>query len=133
MLATGWSAPESWGTWSTGPVARMLLDLSGPAFSRGSSFDFEVMPFLAPGSSSQRVVVRAGGREIADWRFPQAAGQKAWEPVRRQVDIGPGDRRADGRVLLELAIESPTSPKEAGLSEDMRKLGIAVIGFTPRA
>lgn len=133
MLATGWSAPEGWGTWSTGSIARILLDLSGPEFSRGSTLDFEVMPFLASRSASQRVALRSAGREIGEWKFPESAGESAWEPLHRRVSIGPGDRRADGRVVLEFAIESPTSPMEAGLSDDLRRLGLAVIRFTPRA
>lgn len=132
MLATGWSAPESWGTWSKGPAAKLLLDLSHPAFSRGATLDFDAMPFLPPALAEQRVAVRVGGRAAGEWVFPQAEMAQGWKAVARSVRVEPGDIGAGGRVVLEFAVAKPTSPQEAGLSEDTRKLGFALARFTAR-
>ena len=132
MLATGWSAPESWGTWSKGPCAKLLLDLSDAAFTKGATIDFDVMPFLPPSLAEQRVAVSANGRAVAEWIFPQAEMTQGWKAVPRSARIEAKDIGPAGRVVLEFAIARPTSPQEAGLSEDTRKLGFALARFTAR-
>ena len=126
MLATGWSAAEPFGTWSKEPVAKMTFDLSHPSLARGAELTFDVLPFLPTMLPSQRVDVRAGGRVLAEWRFEHAEMVQGWRAVPRTVRVGPKDRDANGRIVLEFAIERPCSPLESGLSTDPRKLGIAM-------
>lgn len=126
LLATGWSSPEKWGTWSDGPITKIVLDLSDGAFARGASIQFGIIPFLPPGLM-QNVRVNLNGRMLAEWQFcteKMEPGQplETMQSLRLEAeDFGP-----DGLVSLEFVTERPLSPHEVGLSEDKRKLGFAV-------
>ena len=130
MLATGWSESEMWGTWSRGPVAKILIDLSDVAFAKGATIEFDTIPFLPYSLAMQRVQVSVNDCMIAEWLFPQGEMGQNCKAVSRTARIGAKDFGPEGRVVLEFAIEKPISPQEVGLSDDTRKLGFAITQFT---
>jgi len=132
MLATGWSVPEPWGTWSEGPVAKILLDLSDISFAKGATIEFDTMPFLPSSLIMQRVRVSTNDSAIAEWIFSQDEMAQGWKAVPRSIRIEVKDFGLEGRVVLEFTIEKPVSPQEAGLSQDTRKLGFAITHFAAR-
>jgi hypothetical protein len=66
LLGSGWSIPESWGRWSDGAEAVLILRFADA--SRGADFHLSLAPFVMPGRD-QRVEVAANGNAVARWRF----------------------------------------------------------------
>ncbi|TIS50598.1 hypothetical protein [Mesorhizobium sp.] len=106
--AQGLSSAEAWGTWSDGPTVtlefetplpkKLILHLTAHAF--GPNVGRNVTAHI--GSESAEFVLSDSPREIAiPFRNPEAS---------RSISI---------------SVPNPISPKELGLSEDSRKLGIA--------
>lgn len=126
LLTSGWSLPEDFGTWSEGPQAVLSLDFSDRTFYEGAKLSFDILPFL-PGKNRKRLVrVRIGSTPVTEWRF--SSEDRGPEGVsKRFLDIQPSHRDAQGFVSIVFDIETPLSPFEAGISQDTRKLGIAIL------
>lgn len=116
ILAAGWSDPESWGAWSDGTSARLILPLARPDYPAGLRLTLGVNAFVPAGP--QRVRISVGS--VGEWR-----------------DLGPADHDItievaassldDGKPLV-VAFELPgaTSPRVHGLAQDDRRLALAL-------
>lgn len=118
VLGNGWSHPESWGVWSDGPQAVIVLR-PGPAQAR------------------QKLRLTLWGR-----RFPSRSGDTHVSVWVNDVELGfwdggntivtpwsvtlPAPAAADPVILVRLQIADPTSPHDLGMSLDPRKLGVAL-------
>jgi hypothetical protein len=117
----GWSVPESWGIWSEGETATVILDL---AEKPTANFRLEI---LCRGAGCEHIPmsfvgVRINGRQLDRWEFnfPDTFKESHWRVI--QV---PAELVASSRVELQFLIESPMSPRLWG-REDSRLIGIGL-------
>jgi hypothetical protein len=111
----GWSGPEESATWSNDERAVVYVPcVTGHASAR---LELEVVPFVAPGRDAVRVrIVRH--RDVL-WSGALSA------PAVIQVALARAQcRRPATRIVIE--IDSPASPAALGLSDDERRLGVAL-------
>ncbi|KUM25858.1 hypothetical protein AU467_24455 [Mesorhizobium loti] len=104
----GLSSAEAWGTWSDGPTVtlefvtplpkKFVLHLTARAFGPNVGRNVAVQA----GTESAEIVLSDSPREIA---------------IPFRISGAP--------TSISISVPSPISPKELGLSEDSRKLGIA--------
>jgi hypothetical protein len=111
MLAGGWSHPDPGGRWTIGPVARLLLRPS----SAPTLLEWEAAPVSAPSAPPTRVEVTANG---------VALGAIDYEGDPRRVQLPLQNAAGEHELLLSWRIHNPRSPKQLGLSEDPRPLGL---------
>jgi glycosyltransferase involved in cell wall biosynthesis len=121
LLRAGWGDPAHWGTWSVEPAAtivfRPLPQPSEPLVLRAS-----VRGFVAAAQPSLNVEVRVNGTCLTTWTFQHPAD---FSFVEREVTI-PVDLLDDGAVRLELSMPAARSPRELGISQDERRLGVGL-------
>jgi glycosyltransferase involved in cell wall biosynthesis len=120
FLQGGWGNTESWGTWTTGPVAELTLwpDLIGPPALRLRAC---VHAFLHGNHNRVSVHVTVEGRPIALWRFnlplPQSDAPR-WRDVKFRAPAWP--------LRIAFLIDRPASPASLGTSPDKRALGMGL-------
>ena len=118
-LVSGWGEPEPWGTWSVAKECVLRLRLSLPA---GRSpvrlgLRYRTIPFS---QRRPRVVECAlGGRTVQRWEFRE-------DNYRGELVIEVPVHALDDSVELRLVNLNAQSPKELGIGEDLRTLGIGV-------
>jgi hypothetical protein len=118
---SGWSAPESWGVWSEGATATLLLDLPERPLA-----DFRI-EILCRGAGCEEtpptfVGVQVNGNDMDRWefRFPDSVDHSQW----RTIDV-PHELMTTNRIELRFFIEAPVSPKLWG-RDDSRLIGIGL-------
>jgi hypothetical protein len=121
LLRDGWSWPEAWGTWTSGPVAQLDFPIETRPIGNVvlAIYGRSMSPAGQPGG--QLVRVKVNGEELGTLRFnneDEIIGGKIEVPE-RMVRVG-----HPLRVVFEIA--RPTSPKEVLMSADERKLGLAL-------
>ena len=118
FLLDGWGATENDGVWTTSMLAHwsIFFDVipQGPL-----SLKCRVTPFL--GESASQVITVLLGDEVADvWSFLQTSETyPCWVSC-----ILPEKSVASGQLSISFKVTEPTSPKQLGMSEDQRTLGI---------
>ena len=123
----GFSIPEDWGTWTDGSMAIALLRVSKPCELRA---EFVVHPFVPDKKREISVAVTVNGLLLDTWRF---RGPDSIEPRTRHLRIPKEIVGDDGAIWLAFAIQNARSPRQLGLSEDTRSLGLGLRGVTLRA
>ena len=111
ILGTGWSDVEEASVWSDADEA--TLRVRAPAGAHRLKLDLDA---FTPNGHVQRVSVSIDGGPGREIVFDGTRGRQ-WETF----DL-PTGTSADHRVTLRFA--DPLSPKQAGLSEDGRRLGV---------
>jgi hypothetical protein len=118
ILGRGWSTLEGDYVWTDGPVAQIDLP-ADPARGRRLMLDL--------GSFTPGFELRQHAQAYVDGR---PAGQLEWgfdEPRRRfSIDLGSDPGAAKH---IELRIAGPVTPKQFGLGEDTRQLGLSLYGI----
>ena len=113
---SGWSTTEKEITWTEGPSA--VLEFTGIPSSRSLRLNATLAALVAPPQlPAQPVEVYANGKKIADWEVDGKAEFTALVPSRT-------DRDGDS-VRIEFRIPKSVSPKQLGLSDDPRVLGVS--------
>lgn len=118
FLRSGWSDPEAEFVWSQGREA--LLSLPLPAGFSGM-LELDLGSFLPQPDSTQTLTIDAGAGSSAPQVF--RAGQQ-----RRLIQV-PVKAGAQGGVDVKFVIQNPVSPRQLGLSQDTRELGVSLYGF----
>jgi hypothetical protein len=121
-MKNGWSQAESIGTWTSGSRAALSLAIDGTQTNGVGSCQLQarVKPFVVPGHSSLRVIVRVNGLSVANWAFDANEGSgPRWCVATFPVSVG-----IRHSLLIEFEIDFPTSPLALGLSSDGRLLGL---------
>lgn len=117
VLDSGWSDPEEWGVWSDGKKASLRFKVED-FINIKYSLVLHVVPFLPPNVNGQAVSFFSNKRHVFDMEI------KTTQDV--ELPLYPD---SDGFVYVELSIKNPISPKQAGLSEDPRFLGVGLMDF----
>ena len=130
LLGPGWHPAESWGVWSSGRRAWLIVPL--PAnFTGKLDFELQITAFLhAEYHPKQTMRILCGQTELAVSEF------KVQEPSKVvEFNLDPADCQNGGTVTFELDIADPASPASLGIGQDARTLGIALqsIAITPVA
>jgi hypothetical protein len=119
-LISGWSTPESWGTWSDGNNAtigivlpqlkktEITLKINGSAHIPMKSEILEVKYFVNGKKVQDKNFVKENISSETILKFPSTLVDK------------------DSVVLLEFRIKNATSPKNDGISQDPRKIGFGI-------
>lgn len=123
----GFSHSEDWGTWSDGPMAIAMFRVAEAGELRA---EFVLHPFVPDKKRELTVTVTVNGLLMDTWRF---RGPDTTEPRTRSLRI-PQDAVGQGGVIwLAFAIKNALSPRQLGLSDDARALGIGLHGVTLHA
>jgi glycosyltransferase involved in cell wall biosynthesis len=121
LLRRGWGEPAHWGVWSVEPVAaisfRPMPQPNEPLVLR-----MAVRGFVPPSQPTLEVDVLVNGTRLATWPFRHPTD---FSFVERVVVI-PCDLLVDGVVHLQLSIPDARSPRELGMSQDERRLGLGL-------
>jgi glycosyltransferase involved in cell wall biosynthesis len=127
-LGEGWSqVEEGMGVWSDGDRAEINFSLR-PEGAKALFFNVQVRPFLAKWHSRIDVSVTANDVPVGEWSLnTEGHGGRHWSWHHAQI---PEEVTASDEIQIVLSIRSPVSPKELGLSSDIRKLGIALRQFS---
>lgn len=113
---SGWSSTEREITWTEGSSA--ILQFTGVPLSSSLRLKMTVLGLVNPPQlPSQPVEVYANGQKIAEW---QVAGKAEFTAL-----IPPKSEANEATLKIELKIPKAASPKELGLSDDPRVLGIS--------
>jgi hypothetical protein len=125
VLGEGWSEhTDTWARWTDGP--RATLRLRGRnGIERGSHLEMTLSAFVAPRHPRQRVTVSMNGRQLGVLEFTQK--QVANGPATIQLPVPSGVDACGDELLLQLDLPDAQSPKNLGLSDDLRRLGVAMI------
>jgi hypothetical protein len=114
----GFSERESWGTWTDGDHASFCLQIDASASS-----DVEIAINLRPFVPTSEVMasVVANGISVAAWRFRPEQHTR----THAVVCCVPADVVAkDGLLWIAFHIKGASSPREAGIGPDDRRLGL---------
>jgi hypothetical protein len=127
VLGEGWSEKaDDWAHWTDGP--RATLRLRPPhASERGSGSDLAMTlsAFVSPHHPRQRVTVSLNGRQLGVLELTEQ--QVAKGPTTIHLPVPSGVDTCGDELLLQLDLPDAQSPKSLGLSDDFRRLGIAMI------
>lgn len=119
----GWGATDTWGIWTTGGSADLLLR-PDRASARPLVIRAYLQPFLTQTHRRLNVAVSADDHPVGRWHFdidaPSSGGPRWCEAV-----IPPDAERR--LIRINFAADKPTSPLSEGLSGDDRRLGVFLI------
>lgn len=124
-LGRGWSSPESWGVWSDGPRATMVIPFSSK--KRPTSLVLDVKSFVTSAHPEQDVIFLINNERVAEITLNQYETQTIQLPIPQSAYDTPSARNV---LRLEFRLPDAASPKELGLSGDTRKLAIGLVAFT---
>ena len=126
-IREGWSQPEAFGTWSLGPLARLILRVTPPA-SGDLQLDAMVGALLIRSRREAHAVIAVNGVDVSEWDF--------------QLDNTPGPRRLTipralledtGVLIIDFKVPAAVSPVELGEAVDKRKLALSFQTLSIRA
>lgn len=120
----GFSIPEDWGTWTDGNMAIALFRVGKRCELRA---EFIVHPFVPDRNRKISVAVTVNGLLLDTWRF---RGPDTIEPRTCHLRIPREVVGEDGAIWLAFAIQNARSPRQLGLSEDSRSLGLGLRAVT---
>ncbi len=117
FLGAGWSSPESGHTWSDEMSAVLALKVEPSAEPLTVRMQLSGLK-KAPELPFQPVELLVNGTKVADWQVGEEAEYTAALPA----EIG----ATGGALRLELKIPKATTPKQLGMGNDERVLGVAI-------
>lgn len=116
ILATGLSNREETGYWSDGKSCLLSLDIAD--FIQGTALlNFDLHPFVNEKHPSLNVKISSFGDGDFEWFFEYGKPWKAELVLSEKTT-------ATGQCDLIFRFDTPCSPKELGMSDDARKLGL---------
>ena len=113
----GWAYPEQWGVWTEGTKAKVVLPI--PAGNpKALTMDFRA--FLTASHLKQSVEVFVNNAFNQKVTFNQDQGNQII------IDLPQNDSR--DYIAIELRLPNAKSPKELGIGDDIRPLGVGLTG-----
>jgi len=122
-LSSGWSEAETWGTWSDGQAADILLPITDPIHS----IIIEADALITSRHPAQRVIVRAEGELLASESFTDRSKNHLAITIPGPMQQVIGEKRY---IRIQLEFPDAISPLELGVGTDARELGLGLIAIT---
>ena len=117
FLVAGWSNPESWGIWSNGSKAQILLPLP---LEKVTLLEIEVSPFISSLNPKQEIVISINGQLIGQFFLSKPGISRINIPLSKEI-------QAAELAQIDLTFPLHTSPKKLGHHNDDRELAIGLI------
>lgn len=116
---TGWAGPENGFTWTDGKNASLVI----PVNKTGSGFRLKakISPFIAGSLQKQKVKIYVSGKSLGEWDVVSGGEYNL---------IIPENYLKDDWLELYFELPDAVSPEQLKISNDPRKLGIAVSSIT---
>ncbi|NPV70653.1 MAG: sulfatase-like hydrolase/transferase [Firmicutes bacterium] len=114
----GWSLPEEGFTWTEAETASLLMPV-GPSRS-DLVLKATLFPFVAGGLDKQKVEIYVGEERLGEWLVRDSGEYQMVIPKECVRDP----------LRIDFALPGCVSPKELGVSSDLRTLGIAMRSVT---
>lgn len=122
-LLSGWSSPESWGTWSASRSATIFLK-STPTQVHSVFIDFNAL--ISPSHPMQRVDIIVNGVQSFSGSIRDTSGALEFEmPEAAKSDSFNG-------IKLEFRLPDAAMPRDIGLGDDGRTLAFGLRAITLR-
>ncbi|MGE8096804.1 DUF6311 domain-containing protein [Pseudomonas fluorescens] len=122
-LAHGWSTPEAWGTWSEGEEAEIVLRVPPQA----QSIVIEALAFVLPMHLGQDVVFTINGLQASSTRLTRLQDNRIEIPLTAAIHEAIA---RDTLMRIHVQLPDAISPKQLGLGEDQRVMGLGVKSLT---
>lgn len=119
ILKSGWSEPESWGTWSLGNQSNLSLPLTYLDPRDYWFVTLLVQPLVLEGHPSTSLSIDVDGRNLWSGELTQTS------KIRLPLILLEGQTTID----IGLFVDNPESPLRLGVSGDDRLLGLGLIGY----
>ena len=118
-MLSGWSPPESWGTWTDARSAALQFYLRekplGPLL-----LEVEARAYTCVSHPAQTVSVECQGETLALWAFDSDRFET------KSLAIPASALTGSGSLTIFFQLLNPASPAELGESDDLRLLGMAL-------
>lgn len=119
-----WKEPDDWAHWSDGPRATLRLP-KPPGIQIGGSLRMKLGAFVSRDHPRQRMTVSLNGQRLGVIEFNEAF--VAGGPATISLPISAEAVSERDQLVLELDLPDARSPSSLGLSNDFRRLGIALV------
>jgi len=113
----GWSIMESWGSWTIGKKAHLYFIIDEEITS---DLKLTMMSYGFCPDGVQVVDILANDIKVETLRIKHSPKKEYRVTIPKELV------KKDGWLHLEFNIQNPSSPKQFGLSDDARKLGLAM-------
>jgi hypothetical protein len=122
-LTRGWFGAESWGTWSDGSYAEIILPM--PASAKGILIEANAL--VSPSHPKQGVEIRVNGVLAVTTSLTRQSGNRIEVPipVAVQKELGPQEI-----IPLEFNFLDSARPRDIGINEDPRTLALGLKAIT---
>ncbi|GHU35124.1 hypothetical protein AGMMS50256_29790 [Betaproteobacteria bacterium] len=121
-LSAGWSIPEAEHIWSDGEKAGIFFRF---ASKPPTSVLVEVIPLLGPTHTKQRVTVLVNSLPATEVNLTVGGKNEFRIPIPMNAI-----RKRDNLVKIDFLLPDAVRPKDIGINDDKRMLGIALAAFT---
>ena len=112
----GWAFPESWGVWSEGEKAKVILPLpEHPA----KILDLAIKAFTSAKHPFQRVEIWLNGALVKNITLNNSDMTQIELPIPQSL--------TEDYLIIEFKLPDNISPQKLGLGSDVRPLGIGLI------
>ena len=123
FLLDGWSVPGNNGTWTAAGTVSVGLEVDPPE-NETVSLSATLFPFIVQDKlPSQRVLVRINDTPVGEWLLNERTLQT------HSISV-PATRFKENEVVIGFEFPDAASPKELGVSLDVRTLGAIVYDIT---
>jgi hypothetical protein len=112
----GWAYPESWGVWSEGPKVKVVLPIPE---GRPKTLIMDFRAFITPTHPKQLAEVLVNNQPVQTVIFTKDQGN--------QLIINIPQNNNLGFIAVELRLPDAKSPKDLGIGEDIRPLGVGLV------
>ena len=116
-LRSGWAGAEEGGRWTDGRIAQLALHITDPG-AGPLELIARISAFMPPTLASQTVTWRANDQVVGTWTFTNSA------LTERRVQIPRAVLGRSQDLRLAIYVESPQSPRDLGIADDPRHLGL---------
>lgn len=121
ILDTGWSAAEQDFAWSMSKIVTISIPV--PTGFKGQ-VTLDLGAFAPTPKTMQHIQISYDNQVLATREFNNSNTRQ-----KISFDVNAGEHKI---VYLTITVKHPISPKELGLSDDQRKLGVALYGIQVR-
>jgi hypothetical protein len=120
-LRSGWSRRESWGVWSIGRTASLVLPVENPDPAAAHELRLALVAYVPPEAPERIVSAEIGNVEVARWTF--SAPRNTYEET---IRLPPGTLEPGEPLRISFRINKPLAPSSLGGSSDNRTIGLGL-------